>query len=231
MLDKDPKVVQAVLEDWESAPVSERIRAALRLLEAITLRPLEIDREFVARVEAEGLPRSEFEEVASVGFHFNFMNRAADAFDFAMLTPEQSDRQSRFLRWIGRLMPRRWAPRPSWKADDLGKVGPVELIDARRQILETKGVLSPELRRAVLDAAGSPRGGRTPQEPLPAELSEYVETLSKHAYRITDEMVDDLKAAGYAEDQIFEVTLLGSFGASAPAFDRLYQSLYQPADC
>lgn len=225
----DAAIVEAVMTDWKSAPVSGRIRAALQLLEALTVRPQEVDRGLVMELESAGLNPSEIEEVASVAFHFNLMNRAADAFDFAMLDPEQSDRQSRFLRWIGRVLPCRKAPRPSFGIDDEGQLSPAELMAARQQLLAQPGSTAGDLRAAVMAHAGSLRGGPVSPHRLPAELLKYVEALALHAYWITDAMAEDLKAAGYSEEAIFEVTLVGAFGAVAPAFDRLYEGLYRDA--
>ena len=43
--------------------------------------------------------------------------------------------------------------------------------------------------------------------PAPAELDAYLEKVHLHAYRVTDEDVAALKAAGVTEDEIFEQTV------------------------
>ncbi len=54
-------------------------------------------------------------------------------------------------------------------------------------------------------------------------MLEYVETLTRHAYRITDEQVEGLRAAGWTEEQIAETTyvaaLYNCFVRLADAFD------------
>jgi alkylhydroperoxidase family enzyme len=54
-------------------------------------------------------------------------------------------------------------------------------------------------------------------------LLEYVETLTKHAYRITDDQVERLRDAGWTEEQIAEATydaaLFNFFVRLADAFD------------
>jgi len=71
------------------------------------------------------------------------------------------------------------------------------------------------LREGDLD-----RAGVTPAERL---LLEFVGTLTKHAYRITDEQVQGLRDAGWSEAQIAEAVYIGAlfnlFVRLADAFD------------
>ncbi len=54
-------------------------------------------------------------------------------------------------------------------------------------------------------------------------LLEFVGTLTLHAYRITDQQVDDLRAAGWSDEQIAEAAYDGAlfnlFVRLADAFD------------
>jgi alkylhydroperoxidase family enzyme len=71
------------------------------------------------------------------------------------------------------------------------------------------------LRDGDLDAAGL-----TPKHRL---LLEFVETLTRHAYRITDEQVERLREAGWTDAQIAEAVYDGAlfnlFVRLADAFD------------
>ena len=71
------------------------------------------------------------------------------------------------------------------------------------------------LREGDLD-----RAGVTPAERL---LLEFVGTLTKHAYRITDDQVQGLRDAGWSEAQIAEAVYIGAlfnlFVRLADAFD------------
>ena len=74
--------------------------------------------------------------------------------------------------------------------------------------------------------AGAIRDGDLDKAPLPpAErlLLEYVGTLTRHAYRITDEQVQGLRDAGWTDPQIAEATYIGAlfnlFVRLADAFD------------
>ena len=77
-------------------------------------------------------------------------------------------------------------------------------------VLEGQGTLAPELRRAAFDRAGgfSANDGR-----LPPELRDYVDTVARHAYRLTDANVETLRRAGWSEDQLFELTIASAMGA------------------
>jgi alkylhydroperoxidase family enzyme len=71
------------------------------------------------------------------------------------------------------------------------------------------------LRDGDLDAAGL-----SPRHRL---LLEFVETLTRHAYRITDEQVEGLRQAGWTDAQIAEAVYDGAlfslFVRLADAFD------------
>lgn len=71
-----------------------------------------------------------------------------------------------------------------------------------QRALSGPGTLDASVRRA---AAGD--------GPLADDLRGYVTTVHLHAYRVTDEDVAALRAAGYTEDQIFELTISAALGA------------------
>lgn len=62
-----------------------------------------------------------------------------------------------------------------------------------------------------------------PVSPAERQLLEYVGTLTRHAYRITDSQVQGLRAVGWSDDQIAEATYVGAlfnlFVRLADAFD------------
>jgi len=90
----------------------------------------------------------------------------------------------------------------------------VERLEAA--ILKGKGVTDPTLRRAV-EARSAQLGGRSGAAvgELPADLRAYVDKVALHAYKVTDEDVAALLAAGYSEDAVFEVTVSAALGAAA----------------
>jgi hypothetical protein len=46
-----------------------------------------------------------------------------------------------------------------------------------------------------------------PDRPAPAGMEPYLEKVRGGAYRVTDGDVDELRAAGFSEDEIFEQTV------------------------
>jgi alkylhydroperoxidase family enzyme len=64
---------------------------------------------------------------------------------------------------------------------------------------------------------------RAPVSPAERLLLEFVGTLTKHAYRITDEQVQSLRDAGWTDAQIAEAVYVGAlfnlFVRLADAFD------------
>jgi alkylhydroperoxidase family enzyme len=47
---------------------------------------------------------------------------------------------------------------------------------------------------------------------VPAELEPYADKVARHAYRVTDRDIDALRAAGYDDDAIFEITVAVALG-------------------
>jgi len=86
----DQATVTAVLEDWRTAPISDRLRAALRFLEAMTLRPADVTPQLMRELLAAGLNDRAIRETAYVGFLFNTVDRLADSLDFALPTDEEA---------------------------------------------------------------------------------------------------------------------------------------------
>lgn len=78
----DDTVVAAVLADYRTAPISEKLRAMLAFLEKLTLRPDEIGPEDVAPLRARGLTDEEIADAIHVCALFNVINRVADALGF-----------------------------------------------------------------------------------------------------------------------------------------------------
>lgn len=79
-------MVQAVLEDYRTAPIPERLRATLGLLEKLTLRPAEVGPDDVAPLRAAGLTDEEIEDAIHVCANFNVINRVADSLGFDLPT-------------------------------------------------------------------------------------------------------------------------------------------------
>ena len=90
---------------------------------------------------------------------------------------------------------------------------------------EQYGEVAQALRDGDLDAA--------PVSPAERRLLEFVETLTRHAYRITDEQVQGLRDAAWSDAQIAEAVYVGAlfnlFVRLADAFDIHPDPAIEPA--
>lgn len=77
-------LVQAVYEDWRSAPVTEALRAVLGLVNALTLTPMQVTTDDVDQVRAAGVNDAQIREAIHICGMFNMIVRLADALDFAV---------------------------------------------------------------------------------------------------------------------------------------------------
>jgi alkylhydroperoxidase family enzyme len=75
-------------------------------------------------------------------------------------------------------------------------------------VLTGPGTLDQSIRRAV---AG--------ESDVPKALRGYLDKVARHAYKVTDEDTEALRAAGYSDDQIFEATVSCALGACLRRLD------------
>jgi alkylhydroperoxidase family enzyme len=93
----------------------------------------------------------------------------------------------------------------------------VKLADLHERLIERAGTLDPAVRRAAAEGTGVP-------QPLVA----YVDKVRRHAYTVTDGDVEGLRAAGYSEDQIFELTVAAAYGAARKRLDAGLAAMASP---
>ncbi len=79
------EVVEAVLNDWQNAPVNPKVKSTLGLLEKLTLEPDNLTSADIEKVRANEVSDQAIEEAISVCALFNVINRLADAFDFDLM--------------------------------------------------------------------------------------------------------------------------------------------------
>ena len=89
---------------------------------------------------------------------------------------------------------------------------------------ETYGQVAEALRAGDLDAAGLDRPHRL--------LLEFVATITRHAYRVTDAQVQDLREAGWTDEQIaeaaYDAALFNLFVRLADTFGIEPPPVYEP---
>lgn len=90
-------------------------------------------------------------------------------------------------------------------------------VDRLQAAVLGDGHSSAALRRAAIARARQASGranGAELASALDRALERWVEKVARHAYKTTDEELAALLAAGYSEDQIFEITIATAFGAA-----------------
>lgn len=70
---------EGVQRDWRTAPVDEKLRAALGFVEQLTLRPETVTRSDAQRVLDAGVSREALEDAIVVASLFSMIVRLADA--------------------------------------------------------------------------------------------------------------------------------------------------------
>jgi alkylhydroperoxidase family enzyme len=90
---------------------------------------------------------------------------------------------------------------------------------------EAFGLAAQALRDGDVDAAGLTAPER--------KLLDFVETITRHAYRVTDEQVQDLRDAGWSDEQIaeaaYDAALFNLFVRLADTFGIEPPAVYEPA--
>jgi alkylhydroperoxidase family enzyme len=66
------------------------------------------------------------------------------------------------------------------------------------------------------------RQAARPDRQEPQAARRYLETVRRHAYRVTDDDVAELRLKGFSEDEIFELTVATAVDAG---LERLYAGL------
>src|SRR5262245_37503376 len=96
---------------------------------------------------------------------------------------------------------------------------PTKVKKLLSEFLESPGSMPREARRAIVGRAAQLGGGEGAGE-VGEKCRGYVEKVAREAHRITDADIADLKASGYTEDQIFEITVGAALGAGRARMER-----------
>lgn len=92
-----------------------------------------------------------------------------------------------------------------------------EVVDA---VLGQAGHSATTLRQTVMAYAAALSRSQEPEVTPPATWQPYITTVTKHAYRVIDSDVEQLKARGHSEDEIFELTISAALGAGLARLER-----------
>ncbi len=103
-----------------------------------------------------------------------------------------------------------------------------------QSIQSSPGATSPALREAlteyVMQTNFAEESPFTPESELPSDLQTYVTKVRRHAYKVTDEDIEQLRRMGYNEEAIFEITLSTALGAGTRCLTRGMAALEGASD-
>lgn len=97
---------------------------------------------------------------------------------------------------------------------------PMQVRKLRDKLFTGTGSITPVERQQIEAYAARLGGAQRDPATLPAAIQPYVDKVAKHAYKVTDHDIEQLKAAGYSEDAIFEITVSATLGASSARLER-----------
>ena len=97
-------MVEAVLNDWRTAPIDEKLRATLGFLEKLTLSPADVGPADAAPLRAAGVSDEGVEDAIHACVLFNIYDRMADSLKFHLPGPSGYAASGRSLMKRGYLL-------------------------------------------------------------------------------------------------------------------------------
>lgn len=89
--------MKPVLDDYRTAPIDEKLRAMLGLLETFTLQPEQMNGEAVRAVLAKGVSKAAIRDAFYVAYLFNTYDRLADTLGWELPDLGYHAKAGRFL--------------------------------------------------------------------------------------------------------------------------------------
>ena len=86
-------------------------------------------------------------------------------------------------------------------------------------VLTTPGLTGRSQRAVILRGAAAACGLGEPAE-LPADLAPVLDKIWRNAYKIVDRDIEALRAAGHADDALFEIIVSAAAGAGLARLRR-----------
>lgn len=93
---EDEVKVTSVLNDLDTAPIEEPLRATLQLLRKLTTEHA-VTPEDMKKVLATGVTKQQILDALAVCFAFNVIDRLADTFEFHVPGPKAFEASAKFL--------------------------------------------------------------------------------------------------------------------------------------
>lgn len=98
-------LVEAVLRDWRTAPLDERMRLTLGFLEKLTLLPGDVGPDDVEPLRKAGISDDAIEDAAFVCVLFSTYVRLADTFEFDIPPRQGFEASAKSLLTVGYAFP------------------------------------------------------------------------------------------------------------------------------
>ncbi len=97
----DRELVQAVLRDYRTSPLSDKEKALFAFVQTVNRRSYEIKREDLEELKRAGWSEEALYDAITVCALFNFYNRWVDATGVHDLSPEEHERSGKRLAQYG----------------------------------------------------------------------------------------------------------------------------------
>ncbi len=93
-----------------------------------------------------------------------------------------------------------------------------QMVDAlSKRMLDGPGEVKAGLRREVMKYTADLTPNNTA---IPHNILPYISKVAMHAYKVTDVDINQLKVAGYSEDELYELTISAALGAGLARLNR-----------
>ena len=216
-------MTQAILADWQTAPINEKLRVTLGFLEKLTISPGEIVPEDIGALQNEGISEKTIADAIYVCVGFNIINRIADALNVKIPSPRMFSKASKFLLIVGyRILS--GLGFDNIRSQFIGNKQ-FEQIKNDNELIASKGAFDSfanlwrQLNESVFEGPGfldtNLRKAAGAAGDIPEVLATYLNKVMQSAAKITDEDFVNLRQANYSEDQIFEITVCAALNSGS----------------
>ncbi len=90
-----------------------------------------------------------------------------------------------------------------------------DIAAMRERVLDGPGVVDKAVRRAACNG-----------DPVPDDVAAYVDKVRRHAYKVTDDEVEALRAT-HSTDEIYELTVATALGAGLSRLDVVLAAMQE----
>lgn len=191
-------LVDAALNDYRKAGLSDKLKAMLGFLEIAVLQPDNLTAADAKKMLQSGINSQDVEDALAIATLFSITVRCADALNFAILSEKDSEQASKRMLSKGyAFKPTKLSGHPDHRTF---------AATLRQRIFEGPGVTDKILRQKMGKRA---IGGPAIEQPF----DELALLIGDAAYKITDEQVAKVAKATGSERAAFELITAAAVGA------------------